>query len=121
MFYPPSTQFLAQVKAGKLRAIGTEYRIPALPEVPTFEEAGLRDFEVPGWVGLVAPAKTPRDIVMRLNKDAIRVMGTAELAKAMEGLSMAPIPGSPEDFAKKIADDMALWGPIIKSAGVKQE
>jgi tripartite-type tricarboxylate transporter receptor subunit TctC len=121
MFYPPSKQLLSQVAAGKLRILGIETKIAGLEKVPTFTEAGLKDFEIPGWVGVVLPAATPREVVMRFNAELRKAIATPQIAKAMTDLSMVDISGTPEQMAKKILDDQALWGPVIKSVGIKPE
>ncbi|OGT82756.1 MAG: hypothetical protein A3H91_17730 [Gammaproteobacteria bacterium RIFCSPLOWO2_02_FULL_61_13] len=121
MFYPPSTQLMSQVAAGKLRIIGIETRVPHLANVPTFAETGLANFEIPGWVGAVLPAATPRDIVMRMNGDLRKAIATPQIAKAMADLSMVDMSGTPEQMARKIVADQELWGPVMRSAGIKPE
>ena len=123
MFYPPTGQLMGQIKEGKLRAIATptEKRFPRLPEVPTFLELGVKDFEVPGWTGIGAPPGTPREIITRWQAEVAKAMNAPEMAKIVEQLAMVPVASTPEQMARKISDELALWGQVAKSVGIKPE
>jgi tripartite-type tricarboxylate transporter receptor subunit TctC len=123
MFYTPSGQLLAQVREGKLRVIGavSKKRLPILPDVPTFEESGVTNFEVTGWVGMFAPANAPREIVARLNRDLVRVLGMPEVMKTYEQLSMVPAQSAPEELGTRVSREIAMWGPLVKKLNIVLE
>ena len=120
MFYPPTSQLLAMIKAGKIRvlAAATPQRLSILPDTPTFDESGVPNFDAAGWIGLVAPAGVPRDIVMRLNREVAKIARTPELAKVYAQLSFEVATGTPEEFSQRIKRDLAAWGPVVKSLGI---
>lgn len=120
MFYPPTSQLLAMIKAGKIRALAaaTPQRLSTLPDTPTFDESGVPNFDAAGWIGLVAPAGVPRDIVMRLNREIAKIATTPELAKVYAQLSFEVATGTPEEFSQRIKREIAAWGPIVKSLGI---
>jgi len=115
---------LGQIKAGKLKplAVTSQGRSAMLPDVPTMIEAGVPDFVVAGWLGFALPANTPGAIVSRLNTELNRIAQNPEMKEKLliQGFEMLP-PGSPEAAAKQIADDQALWLPIIKQSGATAE
>ncbi|MFM9966799.1 MAG: Bug family tripartite tricarboxylate transporter substrate binding protein [Burkholderiales bacterium] len=125
MFYPASSQILGQIKEGKLRALAsaTDRRIPALPEVPTFDEAGVPGIgrDVMGWVAMFAPAGAPTEIVARLNRDLAAAATQPEVTKTHAGLSALPASGSAEQLAERIGRELALWGPVVKTLGIALE
>jgi tripartite-type tricarboxylate transporter receptor subunit TctC len=112
---------LPHIKAGKLRAIATTgaKRDPALPDLPTIAESGVSGYESGGWFGLMVPAGTPKDIIGRLNAAAIQATKSPEFIKRMTDLGYNIIPGSPEQMASMIQDELKRWGPIVKASGAK--
>jgi tripartite-type tricarboxylate transporter receptor subunit TctC len=120
MFYPPTGQLLAMIKAGRIRAlaVATPQRLPSLPDTPTFDESGVPNFDAAGWIGLVAPAGVPRDIVMRLNREVAKIATTPELTKVYAQLSFEVATGTPEEFSQRVKRELAAWGPIVKSLGI---
>ena len=114
---------LPHLQSGRLRAlaIGSLRRFPAIPEVPTFDELGLRGYESITWFGLMAPARTPRDIVTRLNVEVARILGGRELGERLvrEGLDAGA--GTPEQFARFIDEEIAKYARLVKAAGLKGE
>jgi tripartite-type tricarboxylate transporter receptor subunit TctC len=110
-------------KAGKLRVLATtgKQRLAALPEVPTIAESGLQNAEVLIWYGVVAPAATPRDIVVRLNRDIVKAMSAPELRDKFTQLGVDPETSTPEQFAQLIRDEVARWGKVIRTAGIRIE
>jgi tripartite-type tricarboxylate transporter receptor subunit TctC len=112
---------LPHIKAGKLRAIATTgaKRDPALPDVPTIGESGVPGYESGVWFGLMAPAKTPHEIVARLNAAAVKATHSAEFVKRMRDLGYNIIPGTPEEMAKMVQDEIKRWTPIVKASGAK--
>jgi tripartite-type tricarboxylate transporter receptor subunit TctC len=115
---PPS---LPHIKGGKLRALAvtTSERAPTLPDLPTMVEAGVPGFEASSWFGLVAPAGTPRPIVMKINEEIARWLATPEAKEKLVAIGGAARGGSPEDFAQHIAAETAKWARVVKESGAK--
>jgi tripartite-type tricarboxylate transporter receptor subunit TctC len=117
-------QALSQIKAGKLKplAILSRARSPFLNTVPTVAEAnlqGLQGFEVVGWTGLLAPAGTPRDIVMALNAETTRIFSSTEMRELLASQSLQPFAAhSPEQFAAYIRGELANWRAMAVAAGL---
>lgn len=111
------------VKAGKLRAIAVSsaQRSKSLPDVPTFIESGVADFEVSSWVGLLAPAKTPKAIVDRLNQELNAVLNDPEVREKLNLMGIAATPGTTDKFGDDMKRDLARYGPVVKAAGIKAE
>jgi tripartite-type tricarboxylate transporter receptor subunit TctC len=111
------------IKAGKLRALAlvAPQRSSALPDVPTVAEAGLRDFEVTTWYGVLAPAGTPKNVVTRLNTELVRIMHSPELKEKLAATGTDPLTSTPEEFAAYIQREIAKWGDVIRKAGVKAD
>ncbi len=114
---------LPNIKAGKLRAMAVsgKTRIVALPDVPTFAEAGLPNFEATNWFGVLAPAATPRDIVNKLSAELIRVQSLPDVKEKLVNQGVDPWPGGPEQFAALIKSDLEKFARIVKSANIKLE
>lgn len=117
---PPT---LSYVKAGRLRALAissiSNKRSPTMPQIPTMAEAGVPDFEVSDWHGVLAPAGTPRPVIERLNKEINAVLAEADVRERIEGLGAEVGGGSPEHLAKLIERELALWGRVM--AGFRAE
>jgi tripartite-type tricarboxylate transporter receptor subunit TctC len=118
------TSIMPHVKAGKLKALavmgGT--RIEVLPDVPTAVETGFKEFgNVIEWYGMVAPAATPRAIVDQLNAALVQILKMPEVQERIRALGMTPSPSTPEELDKQIRADHALWGGVVKRAGVKAD
>ncbi len=114
---------LAFIKAGKLRALAvtSKTRAAALPDVPTMVEAGVPDFEASSWFGILAPAGTPRDIVVRINAEVARWLATPDAREKLAGQGAIAAGGAPEDFARHIASESAKWAKVVKASGAKVE
>jgi tripartite-type tricarboxylate transporter receptor subunit TctC len=112
-----------QIKAGKLRALAViaPQRSPALPEVPTVAEAGLPDFDVTTWYGLLAPAATPRAIIARLNAEVVQSMQAPDLKERLAGMGTDPLTSTPEEFGAYINREIAKWGDVVRKAGLKAD
>jgi tripartite-type tricarboxylate transporter receptor subunit TctC len=112
---------LPHIKSGKLRALATTgaKRDPALPDLPTLAESGIKGYESGVWFGLAVPAGTPRDTVNRLNAAALQAMKSPEFIKRMTDLGYNLIPGSPDDMAGMIKAELTRWAPIVKASGAK--
>jgi tripartite-type tricarboxylate transporter receptor subunit TctC len=112
---------IPMIKAGKLRplAVLSAARSPALPDVPTMQEAGIAGMNFNSWAGLLAPAGTPRDIVVRLHEEVSRIVATPELRERLAGLDYEPVNSTPEQFATVLAEETARWQKIVKDTGYK--
>jgi tripartite-type tricarboxylate transporter receptor subunit TctC len=111
------------VKAGKLTAIAVSSRTrsPSMPDTPTFIEAGIPDFEVSSWVGILAPAKTPRTVVEKLNRELNALLASPEIIERLAGLGIVATPGSPEQFGEQMKTDLGRYGAVVKAAGIKAD
>ena len=112
---------LPYVKAGTVRALGvaSNERSPALPEVPTFAEAGYPDMRVAVWWGVMGPAGMPKEIVAQLNREIGAALSSPEMKERLQTMSARPIGGTPEQFAAFFADETARWAKVVKSSGAK--
>jgi len=118
------TSIMPHVKAGKLKALGVMggTRIDALRDVPTAVEMGYKEFgNVIEWYGMVAPARTPRPIVNQLNAALVQILNMPEVQERIRALGMTPAPSTPEELDRQIRADHALWGGVVKRAGVKAD
>ncbi len=117
----PAAQPFAE--AGKIRplAVTTAKRWPLLPDVPTVAESGVPGYEASAWFTIAAPAKTPKEIVDRINASVNRYFTDKDLVEKMRKLGAEPIGGTPEEFAKLIADENVKWKKTIDFAGLKPE
>jgi len=111
------------VEGGKLRALAVtgKSRSPLLPNVPTVAESGLSGYEAIGWTGIVAPAGTPRDVVLKLNTAIVQALRSPELQEAFKKLAAEPVGSSPEEFAAFIRSETDRWAVIIRNAGISIE
>jgi tripartite-type tricarboxylate transporter receptor subunit TctC len=111
------------VEGGKLRALAvtTAKRWPLMPDVPTVAEAGVPGYEASSWFTIAAPAKTPADIIAKVNKSVNTYMADKEMVDRMRKLGADPVGGSPDDMAKLMADENVKWKRAIEHAGLKPE
>ena len=111
------------VKSGKLNAIAVSSarRSSSLPDVPTFVESGVVGFEVSSWVGILAPAQTPRPIVDKLNRELNAVLVSPDIVDKLATLGITATPGTPDAFGAQIRTDLAKYGKVVKTAGIKAE
>ena len=109
------------IKAGRLRAlaVGSGKRVKALPEVPTVAEAALPGYEVDGFYGVLAPAKTPRAFVDKLYAELDRILKLPEINKQLEARGFDPVSYTPEQFTAHVKKEMQKWPPVFKAAGIK--
>jgi tripartite-type tricarboxylate transporter receptor subunit TctC len=112
---------IPQMKAGRVRAIGvsTRKRLAVIPEVPTIAESGLPGYEVVGWNGILAPAKTPRAIIDRLHDAIVNVIRTPDVEASILAQAIEPIGNTPEEFGRIIRTDVERWGKILKGTKTK--
>lgn len=109
------------VKSGQLRAlaVSSRKRLEALPNVPTVAESGYKDFEADQWYGVVAPAGTPRDIVLKLNAQINQALASAELKTRLQTEGAIAMPATPEVFGGLIAREIARWKPVVQAGNIK--
>jgi tripartite-type tricarboxylate transporter receptor subunit TctC len=121
--FPTFGTALPQVQAGKLRALAvtSPKRNPKLPEVPTVKEAMANGFELNAWIGIVAPAGTPQEIVTRLNAEIVRILRDPAMRERIGGDGSEVLTTTPEEFAALIKADVAQWAEIVKKAGIRIE
>lgn len=113
----------AHVKSGKLNAIGVPSgkRSRQYPDLPTFAEGGVANFDTNSWVGIVAPAKTPKAILQRLNTELNAALNDTEVREKLAVSGISATPGSAEGFGDVIRNELALYGPVVKAAGIKPD
>ncbi len=113
----------AQLAAGTVRilAVAAPKRIPAIPNVPTFAEAGLPAYEVTNWFGVLAPTGTPRDIILMLNNHIGQAFDNLKSVEQLTTAGIVPMRESVEQFQKRIISDHTKWRDVVKSAGIKPE
>ena len=123
MFFGSVSTLAPHIRGGKLRgiAVTTPKRSPAMPELPTFMESGLKDYDVTGWYGILAPGKTPRAIVDRINTELRRVLGDPETRSRLAQRGIEPTPGSAADFTALIRREIPKWAKVMKAAGIKPQ
>ena len=111
------------IKSGRLTplAVSSFQRSSSLPDVPTFIESGIKDFELSSWVGLLAPAKTPRPVIMRLNQALNEILASTEGKERLNTMGITATVGSPEKFSEQIKFDLTRFGAIVKNANIKAE
>jgi len=116
-------EVLAHIRAGRLRAlaVASDKRFPSLPDVPTVAEAGLPGHEVSVWWGLVAPAKSPPEVVRLLNTETNKALANPAIADKLAELGVVVTPGTPDQFAAFITAQTELWSAVVKSAGIKPD
>jgi tripartite-type tricarboxylate transporter receptor subunit TctC len=118
-----STPLLPHYKAGTLRLLAqtTKERSPSLPEVPTFEEAGIKGLVLDQWLGVFAPAKTPSSIVERLNGEINKAIADPTVRKSFLDSGQEPVGGTAAQFAQFVGEDYALFGRLVKELNIKVE
>jgi tripartite-type tricarboxylate transporter receptor subunit TctC len=116
-------EVMAHIRGGRLRAlaVASDKRFPLLPDVPTVTEAGLSGYEASVWWGLVAPAKTPPEIVRQLNAETNKALANPANANKLSELGVVVTPGTPDQFAAFIKSQTELWSGVVKTAGIKPD
>lgn len=121
--FPTAPSVLAQVEAGRVRAIAvpTTQRSRFLPNVPTVAESGLPGYDVPSWYALVAPAGTPQAAIARLNQAATTALRDPGVIEVLNRNGLEAMPTTPEEFARAWAAERAKWEPVIRQSGIRIE
>jgi tripartite-type tricarboxylate transporter receptor subunit TctC len=114
---------LGQITSGRVKAIAvaSNKRLPAIPDVPTATEAGLKGYESAAWFALIAPKNTPKDIVDKLNKEVNQALADPTVRAKFVELGAEPVVGPPEDLNITMASDIKKWTAIIKKGGITLE
>ena len=112
---------LPMIRADRLKALGVGLakRSAVLPNVPTLDEAGVKGFEVAGWSGFLAPARTPQAIVQQLNSEVLKILAQPDTKERILALGMEPASTTPEEFAAFMNAETAKWAQAVKLSGVK--
>jgi tripartite-type tricarboxylate transporter receptor subunit TctC len=120
MTFDTITPVLPHIKAGKLRplAVTTATRSPALPDVPTLDEAGLKGFNIGTWFGVLAPVATPKDVQARLSSEMVKIIKSPEFRQRMADIGADPIGDSPEQMAQTIKAETEKFAKLVKDANV---
>lgn len=123
VMFAPVNNVIAYIRNGKLRALGVciDKRLPSLPSVPTVAEAGVPGFQVENWIGLVAPAGTPKNIISAMNREIAKILSEPGVRERFAALGMEPHTTTPEQMEAMIRADMLRWGPVIRNAGIKAD
>ncbi len=123
MSFDTVTPVLSHIRAGKLRALAvtTIKRSAALPDVPTLDEAGLKGFDQGTWFGVLAPVATPKDVVVRLNAEIVKIVNSPDFRKRMDEIGAVPIGNSSAEMAAQIKTDTERFAKLVKEAKVTIE
>jgi len=110
---------IPHMKSGRLKALGvsTAKRSPEMPDVPTVAQAGVPGYEAIVWIGMLAPAATPREIVAKLNGEIGKLVRTDEVKKLLTPTGMEPDPDTPEQFGAYVKADYDKWGKVVRDSG----
>lgn len=119
MTFDPIISSLPHVKSGKLRALAvtSAQRVPMLPDLPSMQEAGVPNYDVGSWYGLMAPAGTPRAIVAKISADVARVVAMADVKEKLVQQGATSIGSTPEQLGAHVKSEIAKWAPIVKASG----
>lgn len=112
---------VSHVRSGRVRAIAVtgHQRTSALPEVVTFAEAGVPDYDASSWNGILVPAGTPRAIVDRLNAELVRILKTPNVLERLAQDGAVPVPSTPEEFTVLIKSEITKWAKVVKAANIR--
>jgi len=121
LVFATAASAVPQIKGGKIKgiAVTTAKRSALMPNLPTISEAGLPGFDANNWYGVLAPAKTPRPIIMRLNSEIAKVLAMPDVKNFLFNQGLDPAPGTPEQFAAYIKSEMTKWAKVVKASGAK--
>ncbi|MFN0314030.1 MAG: Bug family tripartite tricarboxylate transporter substrate binding protein [Burkholderiales bacterium] len=117
------SMMLPEVKSGRVRALAVTgaKRLATLPDIPTIAESGMPGYEYTSWMGICAPAGTPREIIARLNTEIEKILRTQEARDWFAGQGGEPIIETPEEFGAFIKTEYSRWGKIIREADIRVE
>jgi tripartite-type tricarboxylate transporter receptor subunit TctC len=114
---------LQSVRSGQVRGLGvtSAQRYALAPELPTFSESGVAGFDVTGWYALFTPARTPREIIDKIQADTVAMLAEPGVKARYEPLGIAPNGSTPDELARLMQAEVELWGPVIKAGNIKGE
>ncbi len=123
LLFTPAATVIPQIKAGKLIALASigRARLSALPDVPTFADAGVQGFDAGLWFGLNTTGAAPRGAIERINRDTQRALGSPDLRQQFAGQNIDAVGGTSESFAAFIVQETAKWARVVKTANIKAE
>jgi len=123
LLYSSIPSVMQYVQQGRLKAIavGSAQRLSSLPDVPTIAESGVPGYEAYSWVGLVAPANTPKDIVTKLNREVVDILKQPDVQEKLVQQGAIPVGDTPEQFEAYIRNEIKKWGAVVKSANIKAD
>jgi tripartite-type tricarboxylate transporter receptor subunit TctC len=112
---------LPHVKSGKIRALATTgtTRAAIMPDVPTIAESGYPGFQAINWYAYVAPARTPKDVIARLNRELVQVLNAPEVREQLDQHGVEAKTGTPEELARFMESELAPWGRVVKAAKIE--
>ena len=115
-----SASTLQHVRSGAVRvlAVTTENRMEALPDVPTIAELGYTEFEISSWQAMFAPTGTPKDVIAKINAETTKLLATPEVRARIQKEGADPVASTPEQFDKRIRNEVAKWEKVVKAAGL---
>jgi tripartite-type tricarboxylate transporter receptor subunit TctC len=122
-FFATPISSVSQIRAGKAKALATtgSKRAALMPDVPTVAESGFPGYEALNWYGFLGPAKMPKDLVERLNREIVRALANPEAVSALQKTGVEPQSSTPEEFARYIEREYHIWGKVVKEAGIKAQ
>jgi tripartite-type tricarboxylate transporter receptor subunit TctC len=123
LMFSTTVTAMPHVRAGKLRAVAVTSgkRWPTLPEIPTIAESGVPGYDHTPWNGFLAPAKTPRPVIARLNEEVAKILHAPETRAVFTNDGAEPVGNKPEEFAAIIKSETAKWTKVVKAAGIKAD
>jgi tripartite-type tricarboxylate transporter receptor subunit TctC len=123
VMFNSAVSILPQVRAGKLRAIAMTAvkRSAAMPDLPTVAESGVPGYEAASWYGVLAPAKTPRPIITKLNSEIVRIAQSSDVRERLASDGADPVGNSPEEFGAYIKRELARWAQVIEQARIPRQ
>jgi len=112
---------IGHIKSGRLRALAVTgaKRSAAAPELPTVSEAGIPDYEMSGWYGILVPAGTPAAVITRLHAESLKVLKIPDVVERMAVAGFEPVGNSPAEFTAFIANEVDKWAKVVKAAGMR--
>jgi len=121
MGFKTALSAIPHMQSGKLKpvAVAATRRLAQIPNVPTMAEAGLPDFEVSSWNGVLAPARTPPEVIARLNQELVRILATQDIKDRFAAQAAEPVGSTPEQFRAYIRSEIDVWGQVVKASGAK--
>ncbi len=123
MLFSTILQSQAHLKAGRLRALAvtTVKRSAGAPELPTMQEAGIAGYEVAGWYGVLAPAKTPHAVILKLNREIVRILQIPDMKERLAADGSEAVGNTPEQFHAHIKAEVAKWARVVRDANIRAE